>query len=707
MLETARLHALRAGMSRGAIAALLVLVVATELHSPAASAQGFPYPYPRPLPCAGPNVVPAATQALAERVAAATRAIEGRGTGAWRALRDLAEAACTAGDRSALDAIFERCIRKCADEGDRYLARIDYARTLERFGAAAAAEEQYVAAIAMRPGRPPEAIEAYNSYALLLAQQRRPQEALAVLNRFDADELRRYAFAGWLKLGVMRELGMDTRDEAAAILGPLFSSGPGAPLRPFMAARGATPDERPLAEPIAVEVLGEVTIESRGGPQHTEQEKGHLRFNRMGTSNPALMQNPALLAQGIKLSKGDEFIVLATLGGDACRIEHAGATYDVTLCPWLRESGDRERDLYRVLGKRASARVVAATPVPRLPSLPFEPPVVMIGPPDDPMLWRNFYYNIEFIGHSSPGSELETLRGRAGLTLDDARIVLELGHEYLEQFAKIDEDARAEIAARFQAPLPFNPAALFPPATGGGATPRVLVPGRTPDGRSVQEVLASEGFMGRIDEQKEGLLRAHVQRLDDALGPAKRAALERSVHGAGSGSFSVPVQAPPPAVGVPRPPQPTTAPLTIGVAHSPPTSSAPPSSDAEIVRRLAPEIGDAELDAPGALADAFGPSPVPPGLGFRFERDLNADGQPDLVLLGRYMLGGSKQTFALIATRKNGPWQRVALLQFERDFIVGELSETRPNELRVFFCHHCDFGGTIEWTGSAYGFRQF
>ena len=71
---------------------------------------------------------------------------------------------------------------------------------------------------------------------------------------------------------------------------------------------------------------------------------------------------------------------------------------------------------------------------------------------------------------------------------------------------------------------------------------------------------------------------------------------------------------------------------------------------------------------------------MPPGLGFRFERDLNADGQPDLVLLGRYMLGGSKQTFALIATRNNGPWQRVALLRFERDFIVGELSETRPNE---------------------------
>ena len=527
-------------MSRGAIAALLVLVVAAEAHSPAASAQGFPYPYPRPPPCAGPNVVPAATQALAERVAAATRAIESRGTGAWRALRDLAEAACTAGDRSTLDAAFERCLRACADEGDRYLARVDYARTLERFGDAAAAEHEYVEAIAMRPGRPPEAIEAYNSYALLLAQQRRPQEALAVLNRFDADELRRYAFAGWLKLGVMRELGMDTRDEAAAILGPLFSGGPGASLRPFMAARGATPDERPLDEPIAVEVLGDVTIESRGGPQHTEQEKGHLRFNRMGTGNPALMQNPALFAQGIKLSKGDEIIVLATLGGDACRIEHAGATYDLTLCPWLRESGDRERDLYRVLGKRASARVVAATPAPRLPSPPFEPPVVMTGPPDDPTLWRNFYYNVELIGRSSPASELETLRGRAGLTADDARVVLDLAHEYLERFAKIDEDARAEIAARFQVPLPFDPAALFPPgATGSGGAARVLVPGRTPDGRSVQEILASEGFMARIDGQKEGLLRAHVQRLDDAIGPAKRAALERSVRGAAPGSFAV------------------------------------------------------------------------------------------------------------------------------------------------------------------------
>lgn len=132
------------------------------------------FPFPAPQPCAGPNVVPAAVQALADRVVAVTRALDANEPGVWRVLRELAEAACLAGDQATLAAAYERCTSGCRDPGERYLPHLDYAAALERFGDVVAAERQYQAAIALRPGRPPEAIEAYNRYALLLEQQARP-----------------------------------------------------------------------------------------------------------------------------------------------------------------------------------------------------------------------------------------------------------------------------------------------------------------------------------------------------------------------------------------------------------------------------------------------------------------------------------------------------------------------------------------------------
>lgn len=194
---------------RSTVFALLV-VSAPALHAPTAAAQARAFPFPQPLPCAGPNVVPA-------------------------------------GDRSALDAVLERCVRECRDEGDRYLARIDYAGALARFGDPAAAEAQYREAIAMRPDRPPEAIEAYNNYALLLDRQGRHAEAFDVLSRFSIEELRLYSFPATLKLWVMRQLGMDATQEAAQFFpfaGPR-SGVQGGSFLPFP-PMPATPNERPI-----------------------------------------------------------------------------------------------------------------------------------------------------------------------------------------------------------------------------------------------------------------------------------------------------------------------------------------------------------------------------------------------------------------------------------------------------------------------------
>jgi tetratricopeptide (TPR) repeat protein len=164
--------------------AFVAVLISSTLAAQAPAPRAFPVP--APLPCAGPNVVPGAVQSLAARVDLVTRALAAGETGLWRPLRDLAEAACLAGDRATLTAAYERCTRECRDAGDRYLAHLDFAGALERFGDAAGAEREYLAAIALRPGGPPEAVEAYNRYALLLDRQGRPQDALAVLDRFTA-----------------------------------------------------------------------------------------------------------------------------------------------------------------------------------------------------------------------------------------------------------------------------------------------------------------------------------------------------------------------------------------------------------------------------------------------------------------------------------------------------------------------------------------
>ena len=133
-------------------------------------------------------------------------------------------------------------------------------------------------------------------------------------------------------------------------------------------------------------------------------------------------------------------------------------------------------------------------------------------------------------------------------------------------------------------------------------------------------------------------------------------------------------------------------------------------SDALVVETLAPELDSVQLGRVEALNEEQGRLVARESIGFRFEKDLNSDGQEESILLGDFAEGETRQSFVLIATQAaDGQLVRSQLFTFDRDFIVGRLgrSEIRRDDLAVFFCLRCDQGGWIEWTGSAYEFRPY
>jgi hypothetical protein len=95
------------------------------------------------------------------------------------------------------------------------------------------------------------------------------------------------------------------------------------------------------------------------------------------------------------------------------------------------------------------------------------------------------------------------------------------------------------------------------------------------------------------------------------------------------------------------------------------------------------------------------------GIGFRFEQDLNSDGQQELILLGDYAKGERRQSFVLVAKPAAGQWVRSRLFTFDEEFVIGRRYDVNPDKLFVLFCTGCDYGGWIEWTGSDYEYRQF
>jgi hypothetical protein len=127
-------------------------------------------------------------------------------------------------------------------------------------------------------------------------------------------------------------------------------------------------------------------------------------------------------------------------------------------------------------------------------------------------------------------------------------------------------------------------------------------------------------------------------------------------------------------------------------------------SDALVVQDLAPELNNVQLGRLEVLSDQRRRDAGGLDLRFRYEMDLNSDGQQELVLMGSYAEGDRHRSFVLIARPEAGRWARSRLLTFDREFAIGQ----RYNDtLAVFFCTGCGSGGWIEWTGSDYEYRPF
>jgi hypothetical protein len=487
--------------------ALVALVAGVGLD---AGAQPFPG-MPAPPPCVAKRG-PQADARLAEKIAAADRSIESRKPGAWTVLADLAQYACAvAGDRLPVDAAFQRCIRECADERDVYFARVLYAQALERFGDLLGAENQYLNALQSSED-PHRAYMAHHGYATMLERHGRTRDALDVLNRF-AGEWSYRSPTMQLKLSLMRELGMDTRAEEEAA--KRRSDADLALARLDAPPMSAIPVERnPLAQLAfgrTIEVVGNAWIEpvaDGGGPG-----PGRLYYRS------ASMPDRDSFARKVALEPGQRFLVVADLGASGCRVAVGDARYDLEECPW--RSGRADAALFRVVAER--------TPVPPAVSIQPRPPLpVGPTPQSEPApawsVWAQMYSAFAtFEERGSTAYAEAILEHAAGLAPAEAAQVRAAGREYTKQLERMDADARRQIAERFSPPSATQQPSRDP------SPPLVIDGDRLPDGKSLREVLDEEGFISRLDAQKDALLRAHLADLGGAIGIDKVSSLERVV----------------------------------------------------------------------------------------------------------------------------------------------------------------------------------
>jgi hypothetical protein len=194
------------------------------------------------------------------------------------------------------------------------------------------------------------------------------------------------------------------------------------------------------------------------------------------------------------------------------------ARYDVEDCPW--RTGRVDANLFRVVEERAPL----APPVDLRPRPPVEE-----GAPESvaaPLAtaWESMYRSFEeFERRGSSAYAESVLEQSAGLAPAGAAQVRAAGQEYVRQLERIDADARRQIAERFAPPHMIARSGADP------SPPLAIDPSGLPAGKTLRQVLTEEGFISRIESQKEALLAAHLADLRRAIGADKVASLERVV----------------------------------------------------------------------------------------------------------------------------------------------------------------------------------
>jgi tetratricopeptide (TPR) repeat protein len=469
-----------------------------------------------------------------ELAAAAERAIDTQPRNVWPALGRLSMGACAIGSRDAVDRVFARCFTACVDETDRYVAEIEYATTLERFGDALGAELHFRRAIALK-GEPEDALTAYTNYAAFLDRSGRARDALELLNRFALDS--RAAVSVYpLKVQLMYKLGMGDSPEMKALMrafiGPDGAGGPMRFGRPAIdVPLSAMPvEDNPLAQrPFAkrISVAADVTLEPRG--RVTGVEPAHLYYGRV------MMPDLSKREAKILIPRGETFDDVADLGATGCRILWHDARYDVEDCPWRAGSAraSEARTIYAIVDDKVRTQSPLATIVPR-PPLPLgDTPA--FEPEPEWGVWKALYENL---GAQGVRLALATsVLGHAGLDAGDTAALRGTGENYLRELARVDVDLRREIADRYSRPVEVRDpvtGVVLPPSgqiiLGGTSTlPHVQIDPRALGGKTLQEALEADGVIARVDAQKDALLQAHFGTLEHLIGAAKLAALQRVV----------------------------------------------------------------------------------------------------------------------------------------------------------------------------------
>ena len=506
-------------MYRRSIVATTIALVALTMGTPfEALGQPFGMPVQR---CGVPRDPGLVDPNVGELAAAAERAIDTQQRNVWPVLGKFSMGACAMGARDVVDRVFARCFTACVDDVDRYVAEIEYATTLERFGDALGAELHFQRAIALRDG-PENALTAYTNYTAFLDRSGRPRDALELLNRIPPDSnAARSTFP--FKLMLMQKLGMQNSPEMAA----LTHTPPPFGRPPIDVPLSAIPvEDNPLAQrPFAKRIAAsaDVTIEPRAGA--TGVAAAHLYYRR------ASMPDPSTFEATARVARGETFDDIVDLGATGCRILWHGARYDVDDCPW-RAGASRAQEaptLYTIVDDKVRTQ-------PALPLLPTPPVPLGDTPGSEPapewMAWSHLYSDL--VGAERvPQSLAAALLERAGLDERDAAAVRGAGDNYLRDLARVDDDLPREIADRYgpkpeaqqpvsggvvQAPIP-----LMIVRFGSSA---VQIDRQALGGKTLQEALEADGVIARMDAQKDALLRAHFASLERTIGAAKLAALQ-------------------------------------------------------------------------------------------------------------------------------------------------------------------------------------